>query len=94
MTTMVGAWDALRASRWKPPGAAIRPADRKLTYQTALEQSEELFAAARQVSPKARPVLVFYGLSQAGRAIAAAACKAYKHDWKLDGHGIQAINQP
>jgi hypothetical protein len=94
MTTTVGAWDILRASRWKPPGSATRPAGRKLTYQTALEQAEELFTAAGQVSPKARPVLVFYGLSQAGRAIAAAACKAYREEWKLDSHGIHAVDQP
>lgn len=80
MATTVGAWDILRASRWKPPGSATRPASRKLTYQTALEQAEELFTAAGQVSPKARPILVFYGLSQAGRAIAAAACKAYRDE--------------
>lgn len=84
--------DWLRSTRWKPPGAAARTAARKRTYQTALQQSEESFWAARQVSATTQPILAFYGLSQAGRAIAAAASNATKDEWKLEGHGIRAVD--
>jgi hypothetical protein len=84
------AWNNLRSTRWSPPGAAAATEERQETYQAALEQAEEMFTAAAQVSPVARPVPVFYGLSQGGRAIAAAASKAAGEDWKLNGHGIRA----
>jgi hypothetical protein len=42
------------------------------------------------VGVQARPLLVFYGLAQAGRAIAAAATNARDTDWRLSGHGITA----
>ncbi|MCX5151640.1 YaaC family protein [Streptomyces sp. NBC_00320] len=38
-----------------------------------MEQAQQMFKAAEVVGPQTRPLLVFYGLSQAGRAIAAAA---------------------
>lgn len=40
--------------------------------------------------PQTRPLLVFYGLSQAGRAIAAAAVALKGEDWNLTSHGIHA----
>jgi hypothetical protein len=85
------AWELLRASRWNPPGAANSAPERRATYQTGLEQSEGLFKAAAGVGPVSRPILVFYGLSQAGRAIAAAASAAGDDGWKLNGHGIKAL---
>jgi hypothetical protein len=65
-------WGRLRATRWDPPGAASESAERRRTC-FALEQAEQMFRAAAGVGPATRPLLVFYGLSQAGRAIAAAA---------------------
>jgi hypothetical protein len=41
-------------------------------YSSALEQAEQQFRAAASVGPESRPLNLFYGLSQAGRAIAAA----------------------
>jgi hypothetical protein len=50
-----------------------------------------MFRAAEGVGPQTRALLIFYGLSQAGRAIAAAAVDLKAPEsWKLNGHGIQA----
>ncbi|WP_175543787.1 YaaC family protein [Micromonospora pattaloongensis] len=58
-------------------------------FGAALEQAEQLFIAAKSVTPAASPVLLFYGLSQAGRAVAAAAAgKENVARWQLKGHGI------
>ena len=62
----------LRATRATPPGHACIDADRRAIYDAALQQFEELLAAARAVGPASRPLPLFYALSQAGRAIVAA----------------------
>lgn len=54
-----------------------------------MEQAEQFFSAAQAVGPPTKPVLLFYGLSQAARSIAAAARTAHQSDWRLGGgHGI------
>ncbi|MFI8301369.1 YaaC family protein [Streptomyces nigra] len=83
------AWERLRASRWSPPGRADT-ASRRKTYVASLEQSEQTFQAAAAVGTATRPMQVFYGLSQAGRAITAAAWTLKGEDWNLDAHGIKA----
>ncbi|KZB82894.1 YaaC family protein [Amycolatopsis regifaucium] len=82
------AWQMLRTLRANPPGRAGR-GDRKRTFNMALEQAEQLLGAALTVGPAARPLLAFYGLSQAGRAVAAAARAVSNDDYRLDGHGIR-----
>ncbi|WP_329331166.1 YaaC family protein [Streptomyces sp. NBC_00663] len=83
-------WQALRETRSDPPGwAGSGNAARRKTYNSALEQAEQLLKAAADVGPASRPLLLFYGLSQAGRAIAAAG---QQPDYRLNGHGI-AIKQ-
>ncbi|MFI6254438.1 YaaC family protein, partial [Streptomyces sp. NPDC051016] len=87
-------WQALRESRSDPPGwAGSGNAARRKTYNSALEQAEQLLKAAAEVGPASRPLLLFYGLSQAGRAIAAAG---QQPDYQLNGHGIaiKQANQP
>ncbi|KWT61853.1 hypothetical protein ADL21_11245 [Streptomyces albus subsp. albus] len=79
-------WGQLRSTRWSPPPAAASDQPRRKTYVSALEQAEQLFRASAAVGPATRPLLLFYGLSQAGRAIAAAAASA--EEWELNGHGI------
>jgi len=80
------AWSALRALRTATPGLAVR-ADRRRVFSSALEQAEQLFGAAASVGVATKPLLAFYGLSQAGRAVAAVhAADA----WRLSGHGIRA----
>lgn len=84
-------WEGLRATRWNPPAAVTASEDRRATYVFALEQAEQMFRAAVTVGPATRPLLVFYGLSQAGRAIAAAASSIGSGDaWMLNGHGISS----
>lgn len=82
------AWEKLRASRANPPARANTGSRRK-TYSAALEQTEQMFRAAAAVGPATRPLQVFYGLSQAGRAIAAAAWSLKGEDWRLVSHGIK-----
>lgn len=82
-------WEQLRATRWNPPAPAGATRERRATYVFALEQAEQMFRAAATVGPATRPLQVFYGLSQAGRAIAAAAASIDSENaWKLSGHGI------
>lgn len=78
-------WSRLRSSRAAPPGRAGIDARRR-TYAAAMEQFEELMRAAEQVSAAARPLPLFYALSQAGRAVAAAHGG---EPWQLRGHGLK-----
>ncbi|MFJ9634874.1 YaaC family protein [Streptomyces sp. NPDC101175] len=82
------AWERLRASRSNPPAGADT-APRRKTYSAALEQAQQLFRAAAVVGPATSPVLAFYGLSQAGRAITSAARSLDGEDWRLKAHGIK-----
>jgi hypothetical protein len=79
-------WRHLRALRHQPPGRASR-GERRRVFGAALEQAQQLFTAA-SVHYASRPILMFYGLSQAGRAVAACSTKAGTNDWRLSGHGI------
>jgi hypothetical protein len=90
----------IRAMRSDPPGAAGQDKARKETFCAALEQAEQLFAAARVTDAMVRPLLVYYGLNQAGRAIAAAAAHVPTRvqqpgkpgePWKLAGHGLKIV---
>jgi YaaC-like Protein len=83
-------WHRLRALRHQPPGSAQDSAKRRNVFCAALEQAEQLFTAAAAVDYATRPILLFYGLSQAGRAVAAASTAAGEQEWKLAGHGIKA----
>ncbi|MEU8126719.1 YaaC family protein [Micromonospora sp. NPDC049049] len=87
------AWAKLRATRWSPPTPAKHSAERRETYTFALEQAEQMFRAAATVGPATKPLLLFYGLSQAGRAVAAASSELKRPDeWRLVGHGISQID--
>ncbi|MFC5003289.1 YaaC family protein [Dactylosporangium cerinum] len=83
-------WSDLRSTRFAPPGAASGDSARRATYVAALQQAEELFDAASSVGVASAPLPLFYGLSQVGRAIAAAASALSGEDWQLSGHGIKA----
>ena len=83
------AWRHMRALRHDPPGLAGDGGPRGRTFNAALEQAEQLFVAAAGVGTAARPILLFYGLSQAGRALAAAWTET--EDGRLSGHGIKAL---
>lgn len=84
--TQPAGWEYLQRIRSKQPAAASE-GDRSQTFQAALGQFEALFTAARQVSNESRPILLFYGVSQAVRAVAAAAPALRNEQYLLRGHG-------
>jgi hypothetical protein len=57
----------------------------------ALEQAQQQFSAAARIGYESRPLNLFYGLSQAGRAIAAASqrLKENSKTWQASGHGLK-----
>lgn len=79
------AWQEIRALRAVPTGAAASEPDRRQTYAAALRQAEELADAAEVAGYAAKPLPLFYALSQAGRAVAAAHLPT---PWQLRGHGL------
>lgn len=79
------AWQRIRVLRAQPPARV--EGERAHVFVSALEQAEQLMDAAADVGPAASPLLLFYALSQAGRAIAAAHLD---DPWRLSGHGLKA----
>lgn len=79
-------WRAVRSLRAAPVGLAGAPG-RRDTFAMALEQAEQLFDAAAATGPAARPLPLFYALSQAGRALSAAHVGGDL--WMARGHGIR-----
>jgi hypothetical protein len=51
-----------------------------------------LLTAAGMVGPATRPILLFYGVSQLGRAVAAAANNLDNSSYRLSGHGLKDRN--
>lgn len=84
-------WQLLRTTRHRPPGRA-RSGARRETFNAALEQAEQLLTAAGQVGPATRPILLFYGVSQLGRAVAASATNLDNNSYRLSGHGLNDRN--
>jgi YaaC-like protein len=81
---------ALRELRWTrstPPGMAAGDSERRSIYVAALQQFEELFGAAERLGPAAKPLPLFYALSQAGRAIVAA----HGDSPRTLGHGLGEV---
>jgi hypothetical protein len=79
------AWQRIRVLRARPPARV--EGERAGVFVSALEQAEQLMHAAAEVGPAASPLLLFYAISQAGRAIAAAQLN---DPWRLSGHGLKA----
>lgn len=77
----------IRALRSKPPGLATSDTSRHRVFGAALEQFEQLLRAAADSPPATAPLSLFYALSQAGRAIAAARHRDPAR-WDYIGHGI------
>lgn len=75
----------IRAMRADPPALARR-GKRRQVFGSALEQFDELLLASRHVGPATSPITLFYSLSQAGRAIAAAHYP--DRGWEAHGHGL------
>jgi hypothetical protein len=66
-------------------------ARRRATYAAALEQAEQQFHAAARVATESRAINLFYGLAQAGRAVACAYADAGE-SYQLRRHGITNKN--
>ena len=79
------AWQDIRILRHRPGGLAANDPERAAVFVSALEQSEQLMRAAQAIGTAARPLPLFYALSQAGRAIAA---HRLDDNWRLAGHGL------
>jgi len=71
---------ALRAS---PPGLAAQKGARRRVFGAALGQWDALLGASGAVVPAASPILLFYALSQAGRAVCAAYISG--QPWRASG---------
>ena len=74
----------IRGTRASPPGLAANDPQRRAIYSAGLEQFEQLLEASRSTPPPARPLPLFYALSQAGRAIVAAK----GNEPTIAGHGL------
>jgi len=75
---------AIRALRSDPPGMAS-DGKRGKTFGASLEQFEQLLRAGREAPPASAPILLFYAVAQAGRAILAAHAP---QPWEVHGHGL------
>lgn len=77
----------IRALRSTGTGLAT-DGERRETFGAALEQFEQLLRSAAASPPTTSPLPLFYALSQAGRAIAAAR-HADNDGWMIRGHGVR-----
>lgn len=84
----LGPWGAaMRSLRAERPRFAARGA-RARTFGAGLEQAEQLWLASQNVGAIASPLLLFYGLTQAGRALCAAGVTGTA--WQgAQQHGLQ-----
>src|ERR1035437_804759 len=83
----LGPWGApMRSVRAHRPHLAAHGA-RATTFGAGLEQAEQLWLASQNVGAIASPLLLFYGLTQAGRALCAAGIPGAA--WKgAQQHGL------
>jgi hypothetical protein len=92
MTPRARSWRMVRMLRQHPPSLAATDEGRRATFSAALEQSEQFFSAAAASGPQTRGLLLFYGISQAGRALRAA--QQPDADWARAGsHGIKVVGE-
>jgi hypothetical protein len=61
-------------------------ASRRKTFAVAMQQFEEQMTAAKVVTPATSPINLYYGLTQAGMAIAAASAPG---QWTVRSHGLK-----
>lgn len=72
----------------KSPWACGHRSEAPRGFGAALEQFEQLLGAAEVSGPASAPLPLFYALSQAGRAIAAARLPDHQR-WDFTGHGLK-----
>jgi hypothetical protein len=85
-------WFGLRARRANlhTLSKLSETAGRKQTFAAAMAQFEEQFTAAKVVTEFTRPLNLYYGLAQAGMAIAAAHAA---NPWSFSRHGLRLTNR-
>lgn len=88
-------WQSIREKRASPPAqskALLRShSNRKREFQAALQQAEEQFRASESIGYSSRPLTLFYGLTQACRALNAASPRLGQDEglnWRAHGHGL------
>lgn len=91
------AWQRLRELRTAASTRAGVSPERTAVFDAALEQSERFLRLAVAADSMVKPILLFQGLCQAGRAIMAApgrrpAPKGLDGVWKLSDDGIAVLN--
>jgi hypothetical protein len=96
LMTAPESWRAIRTIRAEPQGSLDRVLQsdtaRRREFHMALEQAQQQFAAAERIGYESRPLNLFYGLSQAGRAIAAGSHllgRGTQNQWQANGHGLK-----
>jgi hypothetical protein len=77
----------IRALRATPPGRAARDQERRRVFSSALGQFDELLDAAAAAGPASRPLPLYYAVSQATTAIAAALLPPDR-PWRPRSHGL------
>jgi len=77
----------IRALRATPPREAARDDERRRVFVAALGQFDELLDAAATAGLASRPLPLYYALSQAGTAIA-AALQTRCREWRPGSHGL------
>jgi hypothetical protein len=90
--TIDDAWRRLRTLRHNPPEHAVR-GGRRDTFAAALEQAEQFFRAADAVGYETKPVMLYYGLSQASQAILAAKRDPKAGQQPATSHGTDCPNR-
>jgi YaaC-like Protein len=80
------AWRKIRAKRHQPPPNAFNN-PRRLVFAAAMKQSEQFFRLSDQAGYETKPILLYYGLNQAARAIVAVGAPL-DEPWQLNGHGL------
>lgn len=81
-------WRRIRVLRSRPP--ANMPKSRQALFTSSLEQAQQQFEAAAHVGFESRALNLYYGLSQAGRAIAAARTpQNIGKSPEVSGHGLR-----
>ena len=91
--TVDEAWRVVRALRHSPPGQA-RANESKLLFTAATKQSEQLFRLSDQAGYETKPILLYYGLNQASRAVRAVidGTSDDEDSWSPKGHGLSCPN--
>ena len=81
-------WQHIRSLRVSGCGFA-QSGTRRSIFRAALQQSEQLFQASNSVDYSARPLLLYYGLSQACLAILQASPRLVSGETSPKGHGMR-----